>query len=156
MNKVNVLMVCTGNICRSPMAAAILPANLPDGLQRYVQVASAGTHAHNGLPAEPQAIAVMAARGVDIRSHRSRRIDAALIDWADWAVVMETVHSDLIRRRWPTVGAIVVPISRYSATHPSVDIPDPYGGSTDDYRLSAARIDACLENLIDDLRRVIE
>ena len=84
-----VLFVCSGNTCRSPMAAALFKARLiQSGLDLAAwRVESAGTAAIDNQPATPQAVEVMAARGLDLQQHRSRRAGAehlAGFDLADW------------------------------------------------------------------------
>ncbi|MFN3217644.1 MAG: low molecular weight protein-tyrosine-phosphatase [Acidimicrobiales bacterium] len=85
-----ILVVCTGNICRSPMAEALLRTNAAAaGLD--VQVASVGMHAVTG-PADPQAKRVMAARGIDIGEHRARQFRPVDAGSADLVVAMERAH----------------------------------------------------------------
>jgi len=74
-----ILMVCTGNICRSPMAAGLLRHMLPTDLENRIQVISAGTHAMHGHQAAPFAVQAMARQGIDISGHRARMIDRTLV-----------------------------------------------------------------------------
>ena len=84
----NVLLVCIGNICRSPMAAAMLKNAL--GEQSGVSLASAGFGAMVGHPADDHAIALMAERGLDISGRRARQLEPALIKAADLVLIMES------------------------------------------------------------------
>ena len=85
-----ILVVCTGNICRSPMAEALLRAGA-EAAGLDVQVASVGMHAVTG-PADPQAKRVMAARGIDIDGHRARQFQPVDAATADLVVTMERAH----------------------------------------------------------------
>lgn len=87
-----VLMVCTGNLCRSPMAEAMLRHALETRGCRDIRVSSAGTWAHYGTRAMPEAAAVLADRGIDLSEHRSRALDPKEVEEADVVVAMTSVH----------------------------------------------------------------
>jgi protein-tyrosine phosphatase len=87
---IDVLIMCTGNICRSPMAEGLLRTRLAArGI--VADVSSAGL-SFDDRPATPEAVQAAAARGIDIARHRSRVIDLEMIDRADLIIAMERMH----------------------------------------------------------------
>lgn len=104
------LFVCTANVCRSPMAAALADrVALELGLEPEIR--SAGVSAVPGLPAAPGVVAVCREIGIDLERHRSRLLDAEVVRWADRVFVMEDVHAVAVRALVPEIGeAAVVPL----------------------------------------------
>lgn len=87
----NVLMVCTGNLCRSPMAEALL-RDTAHSHGCSMEVSSVGTWAYPGNSATTEAIEVLRARGVDLSGHRSRPLERAALAEADLVIAMTSVH----------------------------------------------------------------
>jgi protein-tyrosine-phosphatase len=100
-----VLFVCTGNLCRSPMAEGLLRHELEERRCDGVEVASAGTWAARGEPATDEAIAVCELNGIDLSSHRSSPLEPEAVDEADLMLGMTSVHIQEI--------ASLVPDARY-------------------------------------------
>ncbi|MGH2693028.1 MAG: hypothetical protein ACRDHM_11090 [Actinomycetota bacterium] len=96
-----VLLVCTGNICRSPIAHAFLLDRLSRRKKGSFEVRSAGTHGRSGYPATPEAVAAAAERGIDIAEHRSSRLSPDLVTWADIIVTMTIEQAELISYEAP-------------------------------------------------------
>jgi protein-tyrosine phosphatase len=147
-SKMDILMVCTGNICRSPMAEGLLRHMLPDHLRNRVGVASAGTHALVGNPAEAHARAVMADREVDIQNHRARQVDPPMIENAALVLVMEYGQGQWIRDRVPGNESKIILLGEFGSDRHQPEIPDPYGQGTFVYRACARLIQSCLPGVV--------
>ncbi len=146
----NLLFVCSGNTCRSPMAAYI-GASVGDALfpGEGFRFDSAGVAAYDGIPATDHAVAAMAEWGVDLRDHRSKQFQRYMTEKADYIVCMTPAHKKALVREFPAAAAKIFLIGELSGSGRSV--PDPYGGSLGDYR--AAR-DTLKEEITAILRRL--
>lgn len=87
-----VFFICTGNLCRSPMAECMMLHSLEERGCNDVHVSSAGTWAYDGNPATPDAVATVAQDGIDLSDHRSRPIEMDELLAADVIVAMTSVH----------------------------------------------------------------
>lgn len=144
-------MVCTGNICRSPMAEGMLTHQLSDSLAKRVTVSSAGTHALHGNQAQPYAVQTMQRRGIDISEHRARLAGPVLIRTADLIVVMEPLHARLIRRAVLSTRSKVSLLSSYGPDPNLKEIPDPMGAPLKVYQDCADLMQPCIDGLITSL-----
>jgi protein arginine phosphatase len=133
MKPSRLLFVCSGNTCRSPMAALI--ARVMAARQGFeFEIRSAGLMAPDSCPASEAALVVAAAHGLDLSSHRSARLTPADLEWADLVLGMAHGHVDAIRLDVPSLPT--VPITAFlSNDHPraGMGIDDPFGGSVADY-----------------------
>ncbi len=128
----SVLVVCIGNICRSPMGEALIAAALP-----HLEVTSAGVGALVGQPADPLARALMAERGLNIEAHRARQLTSQMCQEADLIFVMDEEQRLHINQRHPFTRGKLFRLGEVAR----VDIPDPY-------RLGRSAFDQALQ-LID-------
>ena len=114
----NILVVCTGNICRSPTGEYLLKKELGEGFN----VMSAGLGALVDHPAHEISQKIAMQHGIDMSAHRARQINLDILKWADLVLVMENGHKTELLRRYPELGDKV---HRYGEAQ-QVDIPDPY------------------------------
>lgn len=139
-----VLFVCTGNLCRSPMAAALLQARLTcDEARRDWQVGSAGVWTVDGRPASAYAVEEMAQRGIDLRTHRSRNITRELMAGADLVLAMTRGHAEALGAAFPEHAHKVYLLSEMVGQE--YDIYDPYGGTRLEYTYTARELDQLIE-----------
>ena len=101
-------MVCTGNICRSPMAEVMLRDEVERRGCDDIEVASAGTWAGFGNPAQPEACEVMRSKGIDLEGHRSRPVDPEELADADLVIAMTSVHARELNQLSNEVGTKMV------------------------------------------------
>ncbi|WP_274522117.1 low molecular weight protein-tyrosine-phosphatase [Halorhodospira sp. 9621] len=124
----NVLVVCTGNICRSPMAERMLQAaSGPEGPDR---VESVGIGALVGAGADPHAVAVMDEIGLDLRDHTARSIDSVDVARFDLILVMERGQQAWLARHFPELRGRTFRIGHWQER----DVPDPFRRSKAAFR----------------------
>ena len=134
-----IMFVCTGNLCRSPMAEGLLRQRLAqEGLDARHQVSSTGVWAVEGRPASENGVAVMAEGGIDISGHVARTISARDVNEAELILVMAREHEQMITQTWPQYKWKVHLLSEM--VRKKQDVRDPYGGSIDEYRECADTI----------------
>ena len=139
-----ILFVCTGNLCRSPMAAALLQARLSrDEARHDWQAGSAGVWTTDGRPASAYAIGEMAQRSIDLRAHRSRNVTRALMDEADLVLAMTQDHAEALTAAFPDQAHKVHLLSEVVGQR--YDVSDPYGGSRLEYMYIAKELEGLIE-----------
>ncbi|MEQ8207457.1 MAG: hypothetical protein RIA65_14890 [Woeseia sp.] len=142
----NVLVMCYGNIYRSPYIGQKLLTQLVDSAWR---VRSAGFHDRVGRPCSTSHVAMAAEFGVDLAQHRSARIDQGLADWADLIVIMDGFNRDALRA-FSATDAKVIWAGAFN-TDAQADIDDPYGRSPARIRQIVEQLDRSAETLAEAL-----
>jgi protein-tyrosine-phosphatase len=142
----SVLVLCFGNICRSPYAAERLRGMLHPSLGE-VRVVSAGFHL-SGRPPPEEALAVAAERGIGIAAHRSRLVSHDLLRESELVILMTAQHVGLLKRQFGRRTGVLLlgdldPFSIHSRA-----IHDPYEQSGEVFREVYSRIDRCVEELV--------
>ncbi len=99
-----VLVVCTGNICRSPIAEGFLRQLLEDRAIKDVEVESAGVSGLQGYPADPEAVRAAAEQGVDISEHRARKVRRRMVEQADLIVAMTAEQKESVTDLVPSAA----------------------------------------------------
>ncbi|HEY7729040.1 MAG TPA: hypothetical protein VID50_11375 [Candidatus Eisenbacteria bacterium] len=154
-----VLLVCTGNTCRSPMAAGLLKSILPPEIAGNVRVVSAGTGALPGSPPSELAVSTLASSGIDIREHRSVTLSADLLRESDLILGMEPQHLERTRELAPDAAARAYLITEQGAggrRHSGDGIADPMGAGADTYQDTFHRIRSHLIRWVPVIRDEVE
>lgn len=138
-----ILMVCTGNICRSPMAEVLLADRLRK-LGIEVTVSSAGLRALVGAPADPLALELIQKRGLDLSAHRGRQLTREIIHASDLVLVMEDRQKQLVEGLDASVRGRVHRLGRMG----KFDVPDPYRRGQKAFDEALRLIDKGLDELV--------
>ena len=128
---VEILVVCTANICRSPVAEALLRDRLERRAPGEFNVSSAGTWAYDGALPSANGTIVMARRGIDISGHRSRLVSEGMLAAADLILCMEAGHAEAIKAEFPRHAERIYLIAEMAGANHSVR--DPFGGPMEGY-----------------------
>jgi protein-tyrosine-phosphatase len=145
----NLLFVCSGNTCRSPLAEALARKFAERRGIEDLNVSSAGTNAWDNVPATDEALLIGMERGLDLTGHRSRKLTPTIVSEADLIFVMTLGHVEQVKQMGGR-GKVHV-IDEYASGVANKGISDPYGGDLEAYRDTADILEQELERLFDRL-----
>ncbi|MFF0855093.1 low molecular weight protein-tyrosine-phosphatase [Streptomyces sp. NPDC003280] len=155
-----VCFVCTGNICRSPMAESVFRARVEEaGLEDRVEIDSAGTGGwHEGEAADPRTVSVLDEHGYRT-GHVARQFQPSWFARLDLVVALDTGHLKALRRLAPTEeDARKVRLLRSYAqpTPDDLDVPDPYYGGPEGFQECLEMVEEASTGLLASVREQLE
>lgn len=139
-----ILFVCTGNTCRSPMAAALMNKLLADSNICDIIASSAGIAALDGEPASENSVKAASEAGADLTSHKARKITREMIKQCSAVYTMTQSHAAMLKSALPEYAAKIKVLGS--------GIPDPYGGDINEYRNCRDSILAALKIIIEQVK----
>ena len=152
MQKIKIMFVCTGNICRSAMADKMLAKRVKEE-NLNIEVYSSGTFAENGDYPTVEAIEAMEEYGVDLKQHRATNIRRSNIEEMDLILCATTTHKNMVLQLYPNLAGQVYTMKEYVGdTQNGIDISDPWGYDLAVYRKCAAEIEKITQKIVDKMK----
>lgn len=150
----HIIVVCTANICRSPMGERLLAHGLAaeDAPLNQLKVASAGISAYDGDPASQNSVKALKSVGLDLQDHKSQQISQELLDKAFAVFCMTQTHRTLIEVHFEHVPKHLYLFRELMPKDASIEIPDPYGRSLPEYELCRDSMVEAIPSLLQFLR----
>lgn len=153
--KINVLFVCMGNICRSPTAEGVFRHYVEEaGLSDRIDVGSAGTHAyHVGSPPDQRAQAAAERRGISLVDIRAQRISDDDFEEFDYIVAMDNDNRELLLEQAPDEHRSKVHLLLSFASGDETEVPDPYYGGPTGFERVLDLVEAASRGLLETLSK---
>jgi protein-tyrosine phosphatase len=150
--RISVLVVCTGNICRSPTGEGVLRAHAKKrGLDDRIRFASAGTHDyHVGEPPDPRSVRHAHQRGYDLSAQRAQQVAKRHFEEYDYILAMDRGHLRMLKAQAPSdakakLGLFLEASGRWKGE----DVPDPYYGGVQDFEQVLDMVEEAAERWLD-------
>jgi protein-tyrosine-phosphatase len=157
--KFKIFFVCTGNVCRSPMAVGLLKAKMPKHLKSKVIIESTGTMGIENSPASAEAIEVMREKGIDITDHRSQGVNHDVIKDTDIIFALAQDHRYYLESSFPDVRDNIFLLKTFGRNPDKVtsySVSDPIGGTLETYMQCRDTIEQEIDRILPRLTRLIE
>jgi len=155
--RLRILFVCTGNICRSPMAEGILKDMVPTDLKNRFEIKSAGINTTSGMRVSASAAKVSEKNGININSHLSSQIDEKMISGSNLIFVMAQEHLEFFRNEYTTYLDKVYLLKKFE--NPDTEnssIIDPIGMDIESYEKIFNEIKGEIERIFPNLIKIVE
>ena len=155
MNKVSILFICMGNICRSPTAEAVFKHCVSEaGLDQHIQSDSAGTHDyHIGDPPDQRSQRHAAKRGYDLSALRARQVGKTDFERFDYLLTMDENNLSLLASDCPSAyTAKLALFMRYGVRGEAIAVPDPYYGGAQGFERVLDMVEDAAQGLLRHIR----